>query len=336
MRRCLTFVLLVVAVVASRRAAAADVTYSLGWTRMPGAESCIVGGTLARGAEALLGRSAWVAPSAADVQIEGYVEKSAAGWHAHLVLVDAKGVVLGQRDVANEESACASLDQPLTLMLALILDPRLLIASEPGAAPSPPPPVATPVALAPAPPITTPPAASKADDVWRGEAQLGFAVAGGLLPGIATGLSLNQGLRAGSSWIEVGGTLFAPRQSDVGAGKGATFSLLALTGRFCPFAVQDAGFLVLTCGGIGTGLLVVQGFGFDQSERGQRPVLWGSLSLEGSARIAGRLWAGARLSGVLPVLREQFVFKAASAGEIDVFRMNAVAGTAELTIGIRF
>jgi hypothetical protein len=196
MRRRLTLVLLVVAIVASRPAAAADVTYSLGWTRMPGAETCIGAGALARGVEALLGRSAWVAASSADVQIEGFVEKKAAGWHAHLVLIDAKGEVLGQRDVANEEPACASLDQPLTLMLGLILDPRLLI-SEPGAQPSSP---AIAPAIAPfGPPSPPPPVATKADDVLHGEAQLGVAIAGGLLPGVATGLTLNQGLRVGSS-----------------------------------------------------------------------------------------------------------------------------------------
>src|SRR5262245_18244679 len=111
MRRALA-ALFVAAAVASSRASSADVTYSLGWTRMPGAEACIGMVALARGVEALLGRSAWVTPAAADVQIEGYVEKKAeSGWHAHLVVTDAKGIVLGQRDVANEEVACASLDQ---------------------------------------------------------------------------------------------------------------------------------------------------------------------------------------------------------------------------------
>jgi hypothetical protein len=332
MRRALTVVLLVAAALASRRASAAEVTYALGWNRMPGAESCIGAGTLARGVEALLGRPAWVAASAADVQIEGYVEKRAAtGWHAHLVVSDAKGVVLGQRDVANEETACASLDQPLTLMLALILDPRLLISSEPNAAP-PLAPIAPP-ARSPVPPIEPP--APKSDEL-RGEAQMGVAVAGGILPGVATGLAVNQGLRVGSSWIEIGGTLFAPRESNVGSGRGASFSLLALTGRFCPFAIQETGFLVLACGGVGTGLLVGQGFGFDRSEHLWRPVLMASVSLEGSARIAGRFWAGARLGGVLPVLREQFIFHSASSREVEVFRMNPVGGTAEVTLGIRF
>jgi hypothetical protein len=224
------------------------------------------------------------------------------------------------------------LDQPLTLMLALILDPRLLISPESNDAP-PLAPIAPP-ARSPAPPVETP-ATARADEL-RGEAQIGVAFAGGILPGLATGLTLNQGLRVGSSWIEIGGALFAPRESTVGPGRGANFSLLALVGRYCPFAIQETGLLVLTCGGIGTGLVVGQGFGFDRSEHVQRPALMALVSLEGSARIAGRVWGGARLSGVVPVLREQFVLSSASLGDVEVFRMGAVAGTAEVTLGVRF
>ena len=214
-------------------------------------------------------------------------------------------------------------------------DPRLVVVSEPSGPPSSLPPIAAPVVPPRDPQSALPPPATTVDDL-HGEAQLGIAVAGGLLPGIATGLTLNQGVRAGDYWIELGGTLWAPREANVEAGRGATFSLLALTGRFCPFAVHENGFLVLACGGVGAGLLIAQGFGFDQSERARRPAVFASVALEGSGRIAGRLWAGVRLSGLLPVLREQFVFKTASGRETEVFRMNAVAGSAELTLGVRF
>src|SRR6266542_380456 len=46
------------------RAASDNVTYSLGWTRLAGAEKCIASGALARAVETRLGRPAW-APSSA-------------------------------------------------------------------------------------------------------------------------------------------------------------------------------------------------------------------------------------------------------------------------------
>src|SRR5260221_2390311 len=105
------------------RTASDNVTYSLSWTRLAGAEKCVAGGTLARAVETRLGRPAWAATSLADIQIEGQVEPRTdrPGWRVRIVLSDPKGAVLGQREIASDEASCDALEEPLVLMLALII-----------------------------------------------------------------------------------------------------------------------------------------------------------------------------------------------------------------------
>jgi hypothetical protein len=178
---------------------------------MPGAETCIAAGPLARAVETRLGHAAFAPTSAADVQIEGYVEKRSdrPGWQAHVVLVDRKGATLGQRDLASDEAGCNALEEPLTLMLALIIDPQLLLA---GAQREEPPP-SSPLSPSSPPPAAPPPAAppsleprretveehppAAAEPTKRGEVQVGVAFADGLLPDWAMGLSLNEALVLG-------------------------------------------------------------------------------------------------------------------------------------------
>src|SRR4051812_7372424 len=116
------------ALVSPRHASAAPerVTYALGWTRMPGTESCMSAGELARTVEKRISNSAWAAASVADVQLEGYVERRAGSYHAHVKLTSKSGAILGERDLENEDPTCGPLDQAVTLMLALVLDPSLL------------------------------------------------------------------------------------------------------------------------------------------------------------------------------------------------------------------
>jgi hypothetical protein len=177
--------------------------------------------------------------------------------------------------------------------------------------------------------------AGAADDL-HGEAQLGGVVAGGMLPSVATGFTVNEGLVAGSSWLELGGTLMGPREASVDGGRGASFSLVLLAGRLCPYARQEPGFLLLTCAGVEGGVMMAHGFGFGESVTTRRPALFVSGSLEGSARLVGPLWLGLRLSGEVPLLRDQFVFKKSNGQDVEIYRMNDVGGSVALSLGVRF
>ena len=54
-------------------------TSSLSWLRMPGADACIATQALARSVEERLGRHVFVSASAADVSVEGRIEKRGKG-----------------------------------------------------------------------------------------------------------------------------------------------------------------------------------------------------------------------------------------------------------------
>ena len=280
MLRVVTAMWIAVALWTSARnvlAAPENVTYSLGWTRMDGAEKCIGAAGLARAVEARLGHAAWAPTSAADIQIEGHVEKRAdrPGWRARIVLTDPKGAVLGQREIAIDEPACEALEEPLVLMLALIIDPQLILCAIrpphpfPRHASNPAHPSRRPSLAHLRPPRLLP------RSVHRGEVEGGVAFAAGLLPGLATGLTVSDAFWPGTWSLEVGGTLWFPSGTDVDAVRGATFSLVEASGRACPVAYRDSRFLLRPCAGGSGGVVVVQGVGFDEprSQCGRRPSL---------------------------------------------------------------
>jgi hypothetical protein len=312
------------------------VTYSLGWTRMAGAEACIGAGPLARAVETRLGHSAWASASAADIQSEGHVEPRAdrPGWRAGIELADPKGKVLGQREIASDDAACEALEEPLVLMLALIIDPQLDLSREPGAAA---PPIAPPHAPEPAPvatPLPTPP--PPAEPVDRGEIETGVSLAAGLLPGTAIGLAVNEALWPGPWSLELGGTLWFPKDANVDATRGATFSLVEAVARACPMARRGARVFVRACAGGGLGVVVVNAFGFDDLGSRKRPEAFVSLSGEGGVRVVGPVWLGMRMMGSVPILRENFTYSSRDGGEISLFQMAALIGVFDFTLGMHF
>ncbi|MCP3063740.1 hypothetical protein LXT21_33695 [Myxococcus sp. K38C18041901] len=96
---------------------------------------CIQAAPLARAVEARLGRS--VFGSLPDVLVHGVLEPaSSSGWSARLTLVDARGTVLGSRDIDSATPACADIERRLVLVLALMIDPEALSPREPAPVPS--------------------------------------------------------------------------------------------------------------------------------------------------------------------------------------------------------
>ncbi|WP_141617558.1 hypothetical protein [Myxococcus sp. AB036A] len=96
---------------------------------------CIQAAPLARAVEARLGRSVFGALP--DVLIHGVLEPaSSSGWSARLTLVDARGTVLGSRDIDSATPACADIERRLVLVLALMIDPEALRPREPAPVPS--------------------------------------------------------------------------------------------------------------------------------------------------------------------------------------------------------
>jgi hypothetical protein len=188
---------------APRQAAAdASKSASLSWVELPGAEGC--GGALAvaKDVEKWLGRRALRAPSEAELSIEARVDHvgDSRQWRAVVELRDARGTVLGVRELTSDGEDCSSLKASASLAIALMIDP------DAGASPQAAPPNAPPAAPPPAPAAPAParvseqaPAKSNAPcrapsetaAPWRIAWGLGPVAALGVLPEPAAGVQVD-------------------------------------------------------------------------------------------------------------------------------------------------
>src|SRR5262249_53764550 len=126
---------------------------------------------------------------AGGVVIDGEVAPSATGWRAAIRTTNARGELLGQRELREPAADCRAFDDKLVLVVALIVDPELL--DEPAAARSQ-------AAVVGAP-----------DVPWRFGAAASVLAARGLLPGFAFGTAVAAVLEPPRGWpIELGATLW--------------------------------------------------------------------------------------------------------------------------------
>lgn len=123
--------------------AAGPTTWGLRWAAPP---ECRQAADVSRAVEDKLHRPVFGAEP--TVLVDGVVERFEEQWRARLSLVDAQGTVLGTREVTSGESACASLDDKVTLVVALLIDPSAALGPAPVVPPAPAP------ALPPAPPTS--------------------------------------------------------------------------------------------------------------------------------------------------------------------------------------
>ncbi|MEW5743459.1 MAG: hypothetical protein AB1938_31400 [Myxococcota bacterium] len=128
---------------------AGPTTWGLRWAAPP---ECRQAADVSRAVEDKLHRPVFGAEPA--VLVDGVVERFEGDWRARISLVDAQGTVLGTREVTSRESACASLDDKVTLVVALLIDPSAALGPPPVLPPAPapalpPPPPTSPAGLFP-------------------------------------------------------------------------------------------------------------------------------------------------------------------------------------------
>jgi len=98
---------------------------ALHWTRAPGAEGCIGPTELAQRVEARLGRAVFEPAGTAEFALEGHIQPLAdGGFTVLLALNDAAGQQLGVRELSSLTRECRSLDDAITLVIAVTLYPE--------------------------------------------------------------------------------------------------------------------------------------------------------------------------------------------------------------------
>lgn len=329
--------LLVLAQVASPPAE--DARWGLRW-QAPA--ECVRPADLARAVEEKLGRA--VFGPAAELTIDGVLKAGAAPrWKAQLVLVDARGTVLGQRDVASDEASCAGMTAQVALVVAVMIDPRAAFGAPPPTSAPPPPPTEPPPPAEPAPKLPeqkplprAEPAALAAGPAWtRGEVTLGASGTYGLGLSASLGAQLLvnlkwQALQGFEWWFSL-----YPRNDVWRDGGLAAVHALQTAFTVCPLRAEAGLALFSLCAGVAGTIALTHTEGYLQGAQGfiGRP--------DAVARARLRLGFGAFALGfgvmgaVGPVRPTMVVLK--PNGSSEVVPVGSWAwGAAELSLGARW
>ena len=124
-------VLLALLPLATPDAAGAQSKSALSWLRAPGAESCIGTVELGKRVERLVGPMLVPAPEG-QVSVEGRIAPAARGFAAEITIADARGTILGTRQLKSENADCRAIDEPLAFVIAVAIDPNAALAQLPG------------------------------------------------------------------------------------------------------------------------------------------------------------------------------------------------------------
>jgi hypothetical protein len=353
MQPALAWMLGVVALLVGAPRALAQAPSSLSWVREPGAESCIAAPELGARIERLVG-PVLVAPPLAQVSVEGHVARHGRRYEARVVVSDARGAVLGERDVQGADAApgrepdCRALDDQLAFVIAVAIDPNAALAELPGElAPegdpggellveleANPPRPARLVARAQAPRsrVSTVPASADEAPSLHFVAALGAGVEGGALPSASLLPQLELGL--GHAWFTqrvLAGISLAQTVSATEAS--AEIGWLELATISCAEVLRGGRLALVPCLGATLARLTGTFVGITGSEReswllGPRA----ELRLEWLALGALRVVLRAGVSSLWP--KDRIVFEAGSTTR-RVFEIAAVTAGAGLLIELR-
>ena len=224
--------------------------------------SCIATQALARSVEERLGRHVFVSAAEADVSVEGRIEKrSAGGWHSVITIRDGKGALLGTRELDRPDASCDAMNEPLALVIAVMIDPEAKLSSASSPPPLPPPTPAPAPAPAPAPvrrPHTDVPTDldprrdRKRASPGASRAMRSATVTTGLAPTVDRRRRASPGRssyrEASRSGFVATASLFLPTKAEQDGAR-ASFDLFYLGSAICPTMRRPAVTLMLCFGG---------------------------------------------------------------------------------------
>ena len=306
----------------------AQATSSLSWSRLPGAESCIGAGELARRVEQRLGRRALVAPSQADRSVEAHVEpRRGGGWQAALALADRSGAILRERALETREPSCRALDDALVLVIALLVDPE-------GAPPPPPEP-------APRVVIREVVRTVHVHEPWSLAAASGASVEAGVLPEPALAAQLAIAVDPpGLPVAELAGfaTLASDEEAEL-AGRSAALRVFGASAAVCP---RLFGWL-RACGAARVSWLRWRGDGFEKEASGSTAVPALGAAAQSELALVGpfSLVAGAGAWVPLRRVSVRYDLSASVAGDPEggtevLYRAAAASVWAGVGVAVRF
>lgn len=334
------------------RAEDKHVSASLAWARADGAEACIAAPELARAIEGRLGYAVFGSPASADVTVEGSVAPlgKGAGFRASFRVLDAKGEVLGSRQVETHEASCRSMDERAALVGSILVDDVEQAKKRAEPSPSPPPTSPPPPAQPPPPPPAPPPPptlnapSEKANEPapapssWRFSADAGLGLLVGVTPGPALGFAATVTLRpARFGAFFLGAGLFPSTSARTGRGGSAEVLADAQFGTvgLCPLVQEGKRLEGLVCGGVLIGGLRAQGSGFDDSYGDRAVVVSALVNARGAVRLVGPLALTLGVGATFGLVRAEVTYREPD-GVREAFTSAPVGFLGDLGLGLRF
>jgi hypothetical protein len=307
---------------------------SLEWVRGALPAECERAGVVREGVETYLGRAVFAPDGAVVVRVSLERIEEAGGVRvvARVSQRDASGKSWGERSVSGSD--CASLDEPLTLVVALLLD-RPVVEPEPAPEPAPPEPAALPEP--PRGPIETAPSLEQ-ELVSPGHAVvLGFgSVSLGVLPRIAGGFGLSLSLKPRGFWgLGLEGELLPPVQEQLGAGV-LTTSLVVLRANLCPLQGADDDTWWSACASMGVARLSVATQQLIDARQRQEWLALPGVSVRAGWRWGRRWMLVGGLVGVVPVSVNNYTYRDAQGEKQPAFTMNQLGLSMNAGLGALF
>lgn len=313
----------------------------LEWDRGALEAECERAATVQAGVEAYLGRSVFARDGELVVQVRlsRVADAGSTRVVANVTQRDASGKVWGERSVTGD-SSCASLDEPLTLVVALMVDAPAAPAEEPPAEPTPPEPAET--TTEPAPPsaagtgdIETAPSLARAESAPGHAAFLAFGVASmGALPATGTGGRALVSVKPRSFvGLGVDVTLLAPQRKALGSGS-LEVSLLALSGSICPLQGVDGSTWYSACAGFGAARVRAKSRDLFDSRRSTQWIALPSLSARAAWLAAGSWLFGGGLDIAFPLSADRYVYRDPQGLTLPAHELASLIVTASLGVGL--
>ena len=305
--------------------AAPPPTAALSWVELPGAESCGGATALAREVEQRLGRNALVSPSQADLSIEGRAERlDGSRWHVVIELRDARGSLLGTRELASEDAACGPLMESAALAVALMIDPNASVRAEPVPLPAPQIVRETPEGTA-GPPARMP-------SPWRMDSSIGAIIGFGVLPAPAVGLQFDVSATAPRFWaLDAFGRAYESQRRFVQAGASVHFGSASGGLTMCPLRRKSAWRLDIDlCAGGELAAVESESEGFGTGQSNTVMVFRLLANSHVSVSVAGPLAVRMGAEVGVALLRKDFIYYDVTGNAHDLFDTGPLTAAVDL------
>lgn len=321
-------------------------TSSLSWVRLPGAESCIATQALSRAVEERLRRPVFVSPSNADLSVEGHVERSAKGFRAEVTVRDAQGANLGKRELQSPGAACSGLDEPLSLAIALMIDPDADRTKPPppdAAAPPAPPDAQAPP---PAPPTTVvverevvveKPVALPKKPGWLFDGTAGLAGGLGMLPKFSFGIAAQAILEPPKFWGLHGAVAaFGPSEVATEPSGSTVLGTVWLEGGLCPVHLHGKEVHFWSCGIAEIGFWSAQSRGVNRAEDTLRLLIGVGANARASIHLIGPFVFRVGLTLSVPFARQVVAVRTTAGTSTEVLSPFFFNGYLDAGFGLHF